>query len=140
MTIKCIEILFQKVRKIIALFTSIPIMNINYHGEQDVTDILPNSTCNFLQLNNNTLLRKGYFGLWAIIINKPIICLKTKTNHIEFLLLGSPGCKEITFQPLQKLDYPSACNIYCAMTVMLKNLYNPIQKLFMCNYYLQSQI
>lgn len=74
MTIQFIEILFQKVRKIIVLFTSIPIMNINYHGEQDVTDILPNSKFNFLQLNNNALLRKGYnFGLWTVILSKPVI-------------------------------------------------------------------
>lgn len=55
----------------------------NYHGEQDVTDILSNSIFNFLQLNNNALLSKGYFGLLTIIIvivNKPIIiCLKAKT-------------------------------------------------------------
>lgn len=58
MTIKFIEIVFQQVRKIIVMFISILIMNMNYNDEQDVTDILPNSTFNLLQLNNNALLEE----------------------------------------------------------------------------------
>ena len=63
MTIKFIdiEIVFQQVRKIIVLFTSILIMNMNYYGEQDVTDILPNSTFNLLQFNNNALFKERLF-------------------------------------------------------------------------------
>ena len=52
---------FQQVRKIIVLFTSILIMKMNYYGEQDVTDILPNSTFNLLQLNNNALFKERLF-------------------------------------------------------------------------------
>ena len=63
MTIKFIdiEIVFQQVRKIIVLFTSILIMNMNYYGEQDVTDILPNSTFNLLQFNYNALFKERLF-------------------------------------------------------------------------------
>lgn len=63
MTIKFIdtEMVFQQVRKIIVLFTSILIMKMNYYGEQDVTDILPNSTFNLLQLNNNALFKERLF-------------------------------------------------------------------------------
>lgn len=63
MTIKFIdiEIVFQQVRKIIVLFTSILIMKMNYYGEQDVTDILPNSTFNLLQFNNNALFKERLF-------------------------------------------------------------------------------
>lgn len=91
MTIKFIEIVFQQVRKIIVLFTSIQIMNMNYHSEQDVTDMLPNSTFNFLQLKNNALLKERllrFVGNYYKQTNN--LSQNKEYNHIEFFTSRKP--------------------------------------------------
>ena len=73
-------------------------MKMNYYGEQDVTDILPNSTFNLLQLNNNALFKERLF--WFVVNyykQTNHLSQNKEYNHIEFLLPGSPSCKERTF-------------------------------------------